>query len=391
MNNNFPTLEAIVTDETTRHRLFPATTCGIFLGHAAVCPLPRAGVDALVRYATLGAQGNQANSASTKVVEGCRDLAAQLLSVTREEIALIGPTSLGLSLVARGLDWRAGDEVIFHADDYPANVYPWRALAAQGVKPVALRPENPGVITWELVEAALTPRTRLVSLASCHFLSGYRIDVDGIGQKLRERGVLFCLDAIQTLGAWPVDARNVDFLAADSHKWMLGPCGAGIFYVRKELQDQLAPALLGAWNVECPGYIAQEELHFHPTARRYEPGELNYPGICGMAAGIEVLLGVGADAIAARLMHLRGVLVDLLRAKGYAPVLDDCLVPEGARSAIVSVYREGTDLAAAAQHLVANDVTVSQRKLRSGQDLLRFSPHFYNTEFELERAVALLP
>jgi cysteine desulfurase/selenocysteine lyase len=384
-------LEELLDDETHRAEAFPAIRRGPFLGHAAVCPLPRVAVDALMRFATLGSQGNQACTESTRVVEGCRDLAAALLNVTREEIALIGPTSLGLSLVARGLDWQPGDEVVFHAEDYPANVYPWRALANVGVKPIALRPERPGVITWEVVEAALTLRTRMVSLASCHFLSGYRIDAEGIGKRLRERGVLFCVDAIQTLGAWPLDARHVDFLAADSHKWMLGPCGAGIFYVRRELQEQLAPALLGAWNVACPGYVAQEELVLHPSARRYEPGELNYPGICGMSASLEMLLGIGGEAVATRLLHLRGKLIELLRAKGYRTVLEDYEVPDSARSAIVSVYRENTDLAATAAYLTENGVTVSQRRLASGQELIRFSPHFYNTEGELIRAVELLP
>lgn len=384
-------LDELLSDDVRRAEEFPAVRRGPFLGHAAVCPLPRVAVEAVTRFATLGSQGNQACTASTRVVEGCRDLAAALLQVTREEIALIGPTSLGLSLVARGLDWRPGDEVVFHAEDYPANVYPWRALATFGVRPVPLRPARPGVITWELLEAALTPRTRLVALASCHFLSGYRIDLEGIGRRLRERGILFCVDAIQTLGAWPLDARYVDFLSADSHKWMLGPCGAGIFYVRRELQERLTPALLGAWNVACPGYVAQEELLLHPSARRYEPGELNYPGICGMAASLELLLEIGGEAIAGRLRHLRKALIMRLRDKGYHTVLADHEVPECAQSAIVSVYRENTDLAAAAALLTENGVTVSQRRLASGQELIRFSPHFYNTEAELERAVGLLP
>jgi cysteine desulfurase/selenocysteine lyase len=384
-------IETLVNDEPLRRTLFPAAATGPFLAHAAVAPLPKAAVDAIARYMALGSRGNQEGPESTAVVESCRDLAARLLNVTREEIALIGPTSLGLSLVARGLAWRKGDEVIFHADDYPANVYPWRALAAQGVTPVALRPEKPGVITWELVESALTPNTRLVSLASCHFLSGYRIDVEGIGRRLRERGVLFCLDAIQTLGAWPLDAREVDFLAADAHKWLLGPSGAGIFYVRRELQDQLTPALLGSWNVDSPGFIAQEELRFHPSARRYEPGSLNYAGLCGMAGALTQSLAFGIDNIAARLLHLRGVLIGLLRDKGYQTVLADEDVPQGAESAIVPVHKDGADLPAIAAMLAAHGMTLSQRRLRSGQELLRFSPHFYTTEDELARTVELLP
>lgn len=385
------TIDALLNDPEERARRYPVTTNGVFLAHAAVAPLSRAAVDAIARYAEIGCRGNQEGAESTAVVESVRDLAARLLRVTREEIALVGPTSLGLSLVARGLSWRAGDEVVFHADDYPANVYPWRALGPLGVKPVALTPERPGVITWELVERALTPRTRLVSLASCHFLSGYRIDVEGIGRRLRERGILFCLDAIQTLGAWEIDAREVDFLSADSHKWLLGPSGAGIFYVRRELQDQVAPALLGSWNVDSPGFIAQEEFRYHPTARRYEPGSLNYPGLCGLAASLGEILEIGVGPISVRLRHLRRVLLELLAEMGYQPLLTAEEVPESAESAIVAVTKPGTDLPAIYQQLLAQGITVSQRRLRSGQELLRFSPHFYTSEADLARAVEQLP
>ena len=385
------TIDALLNNPAERARRFPATQNGVYLAHAAVAPLSQDVVDAVARYLHLGSRGNQECAESTAVVERCRDQAATLLNVSREEIALVGPTSLGLNLVARGLSWRAGDEVVFHADDYPANVYPWRALADLGVKPVGITPPRPGVITWELLEPYLTPKTRLVSLASCHFLSGYRINVEEIGQRLRARGILFCVDAIQSLGAWPLDARHVDFLSADSHKWLLGPSGAGIFYVRRELQDQVRPALLGSWNVDSPGFIAQDEFRFHPTARRYESGTLNYAGLCGMSAALELTLSLGVEAISTRLRYLRGAFLEMLVQKGYQPVLEPEEVPEGAESGIVSVFKPGTDLPAVYQHLLANGVTASQRQLRSGQDLLRFSPHFYTTEADLARVVELSP
>src|SRR5690606_10288744 len=137
-----------------------------------------------------------------RAVNETRVVAARLLGAQAQEIALLGPTSLGLSLVASGLDWRPGDEVVCYPDDYPANVYPWTDLERHGIVVRRLQPAEPGAITPELVEAALTPRTRLVALASCHSLSGFRLEVDSIGRLLRARGVLFCLDAIQTLGAF---------------------------------------------------------------------------------------------------------------------------------------------------------------------------------------------
>src|SRR5207237_5945897 len=155
-----------------------------------------------------------------------------------------------------------------------------------------LQPERPGEITPELVAASLTSRTKLVALASCHFFSGYRIDVDAIGRLLRERGVLFSLDAIQTLGAAPLSVEHVDFLSADAHKWMLGPLCIGIVYVKKEHFELLRPTLLGAWNVRSPNFITQNEIEFPNTARRYEPGVLNVAGIYGMNAAMEMLMSI---------------------------------------------------------------------------------------------------
>ncbi len=134
-----------------------------------------------------------------------------------------------------------------------------------------------GEITPELVLAALTPRTKLVALASCHYLSGFRLDYENIGEELHRRGVLFCLDAIQSLGATTLDVLHIDFLAADSHKWMLGPLGAGIFYVKRRHFETLRPTLVGAWNVVSPGFVAQPEIVFENSARRYEPGRAEPP------------------------------------------------------------------------------------------------------------------
>ena len=183
--------------------------------------------------------------------------------------------------------------MICYLDDYPANVYPWLNLRSRGVTVRLLHPAETGELTPELVAEALTPKTRLVALASCNFVSGYRIDLNAIGKLLREKEVLFSVDAIQTLGAFPTTVEYVDFLSADAHKWMLGPLAIGIVYVRKECFDLCRPTLLGSWNVKAPGFVAQEEIEFHPTAQRYEPGAMNVMGIFGMKAAIDLLLEIG--------------------------------------------------------------------------------------------------
>ncbi len=389
-----PPLTAFHADESLRRDWFPSAAEGAFMAHAAVSPLPRPAAEALRRFADLGSRHQQECPALWREEREGREAAAALLGAGPDEIALLGPTSLGLNLVAAGLPWRSGDEVVFHADDYPANVYPWRSLEARGVVPVPLRPEAPGVITPDLVEKALTPRTRLVSLATCHYLSGYRIDEAAIGRLLADRGIAFCLDAIQTLGAFPIDLAHVDFLAADSHKWMLGPLGAGVFYVRRDRQEMLRPALTGSWNVQSPEFIAQERIEFMPGARRYEPGTLNLPGIMGMTASLRMLTAWGPAETSRQILAVREVLLEGLRELGFR-LLTDATAPEAfadpdRRSGIISVVHPERDATALFRHLGGAGITASLRKTREGQSVLRFSPHAHTTEAEVERVLDTL-
>jgi selenocysteine lyase/cysteine desulfurase len=323
-------------------------------------------------------------------VKDARRVCARFIGAQPDEIALLGPTSLGLSLFANGLPWKPGDEVVCYADDYPANVYPWLELGRRGVAVRLLEPERPGEITPALVEAALTPRTRLVALASANFLTGYRIDVDAIGRLLQARGVLFSLDAIQTLGAFPLSVERVDFLSADAHKWMLGPLAIGIVYVKKKHFELLRPTLLGAWNVESPNFIAQSEIRFVPTAQRYEPGVLNIAGIYGMRAALEIFLALGQDAIAARLLELKAFVVSELSAL-------DCEIiapTSGPNAHSITTFRhpalDAEGMAVLTHQFEAAGIIASPRFNRAGTAFIRLSPHFYNTEEELARVAGVV-
>ena len=382
------TLEELVSHEPSRLAEFPVSGEGIFMAHAGVTILPRRVTSAMQDYLEMCCLQHQESGHVWRTLQETRGVAAQLIGAKPSEIALLGPTSLGLSLVANGIDWQQGDEVVCYHDDYPANVYPWMDLQRHGVTLRYVETEAPGAITLEAVEKVLTPRTRMVALASCHFFTGYRIDVDAIGKMLRQRGILFCLDAIQTVGAFPTSVEYVDFLSADAHKWMLGPMAAGIFYVREELQDTLRPSLLGAWNVRSPNFIAQDEVAFEKGGRRYEPGVLNAAGIIGMRAGLELILDLGLDAISARLLKLKAVLVERLGALGF-----QVLPPtagENASSITTACRDGGASLEAVFDHLTAHKVVVSLRHNRAGRAHLRFSPHFYNTEEEILRVCALM-
>lgn len=381
-------IDHILADQALRHRLFPVTRQRIFLAHAGVAPLPGPTVEVLKHEAERASMAQESADFMSEV-EAIRRVGARLINAHSDEVALLGPTSLGLNLVANGLDWKEGDEVVFYPDDYPANVYPWQALAERGVRAIPLQPERVGEITPDLVLKALTSRTRLVALASCHFLSGFRLDYEHIAEELHRRGVLFCLDAIQSLGATTIDVRHIDFLAADSHKWMLGPLGAGIFYVKRRHFDLLRPTLFGAWNIRSPGYVAQPEIAFEPSARRYEPGSLNWLALHGMKASLEMILALGVKQIEARLLDLRTFTEDKLLSKGFRVM--GYANRRSQKSGITTIAIENQETAVAqARKLRENRVDISMRQTRSGISCLRLSPHFYNTEAEIEEVIKIL-
>lgn len=378
---------SLFSSEAERLAEFPIAKDSIFLAHAGVTILPQRVTKVMQDYLQEACMRMQEYPEAWKATNETRAVAAKIIGAKASEISLLGPTSLGLSLVANGLDWQPGDEVVCYQDDYPANVYPWTDLARRGVVVRLLKPEQPGVITPELVEAALTSKTKLVALASCHFLSGYRIEIDVIGKMLRARGVLFCLDAIQTLGAFETRVDYVDFLSADSHKWMLGPMAAGIVYVREEVQERLRPTLLGSWNVQSPNFIAQPEIAFERGGRRYEPGVLNIVGILGMKAGLELLMEKGILQVSEQLLRLKARLVAGLEPLGFRFIGPTTGVNA---SGITTAYRLegiGPSEDKVYEHLTAQRISPSLRYDRAGRAHLRFSPHFYNTEAEMDHVI----
>ena len=380
-------IEAIDDSEELRRDEFPVVRDGVFMGHAGVTALPRRVADAVVDYTRAASSSQQEFGDVLKRIEQTRADCARLIGARQREIALLGPTSLGLSLFANGIDWADGDEILCYADDYPANVYPWQNLARLGVRIRQIEPERRGEISAELVAASLTPRTRLVALASCHFLTGYRIDIDAIGRIVHDHGALFSLDAIQTLGAFPTDVGHVDFLSADSHKWLLGPLTAGIVYVRESRFRDLRPTLLGAWNVRSPNFITQQRIEFEDGARRYEPGVLNAAGIFGMQAAVNLLDTIGIEQVAGRILDLKARLVAGLRASG-CEILGPAAGPHA--SGITTFSHPGRPASRILQQFTADGISASHRHDREGNEFIRLSPHFYNTHSEIDRVLESL-
>ena len=385
------TIDQLHSNEELRRHEFPVARAKIFLAHSAASPLPRRVAEAVRDYALQCSQAAQDSPVPPSRFQQTRELAARLIGAQAEEIALIGPTSLALSVAAAGLPLRKGDNILIYFDDYPSNVYPWTALVEKGVQVRLMNVRELGKIRPVDVMGQVDEQTRLVALSSNHFLAGFRPDLEAVGKYLRDRNILFGVDAIQTLGAFPISVKHLDFLAAGAHKWLLGPCGAGIFYVRKSLQERLVPRIYGWHNVRSAGFVAQEKLVFPPDGRRYEAGTANLLGLVGMQAALELLLEVGVENIAAELLRKRAWLVPALQQKGWIVLQADA--PPLHASGIITFCREGAepaDLAGLLQKLRAAGIEMSLRGDRAGRQYLRISAHFYNTDDELRRTLEWL-
>ncbi len=381
-------LEALLADEERRAREFPITRTRAFFAHAAVGPLPRAVAQAMQTYIEGACTEAPFEYRHANAEEGARRLAAGLIGASAAEVAFVPSTSAGLSLVAAGLDWRPGDRVLVREGDFPANLHPWLALRERGVV-VDLAPwERDGTVRAEDVARLVGPRTRLVALSSVDYVTGTPLAVDEFGSLVRSRGALFCLDAIQSLGALPVSVEHVDFLAADAHKWLLGPQGAGLLYVRGDRLAELRPVLRGWHSVADPRDFTSAEQPLADSARRFEPGGLNAAGVVGLHAALECLATYGARAIAARVGALRARIHEGLEARGRSP-----LGPRGARevaSGIVSFGGEPDELRELHRRLDREGIVTSLRAERTGAPCIRLAPHFYTSDADVARLLEAL-
>jgi selenocysteine lyase/cysteine desulfurase len=355
-----------------------------YLDHAAVAPLSAPAQQALLRWAEDAAVNGYANSPVwADGVERGRRLAAQLLGAAPEQIAFVANTTAGINLVAEGFPWQAGDNVVFRADEFPSNQYPWLHLAAKGVEVRRLSCPG-GVLALDQLAAACDRRTRLVSLSWITYADGWRHDLRAVAEVVHRAGALLFVDAIQGLGAFPLDVAQtpVDFLAADGHKWLLGPEGAAIFFIRPEHLERLRPVGLG-WNSVVHAHRFDHiELKLKPTAARYEGGSPNTAGILALAASLEMLNRIGPVAIAERILNLTDYAC--LRLRELGAVITSDRRPDH-RSGIVAFELPGRDPAALRQQCLRQQVVLSCRGGR-----LRISPHAYNNTADIDRLISAL-
>jgi selenocysteine lyase/cysteine desulfurase len=360
---------------------FPVTENLIYLNHAAVAPLCRPAALAMKRWIDdCFHYGSLHYDQWLAAYEGVRKAAARLIGADPTEIAIVKNTSEGIATVAIGIDWKPGDKVVAFEEEFPANYYPWKRLESKGVHIEWL----PATASLEAIDAAAAG-ARLLSISFVQYLSGYRVDLEAIGEICHRRGCLFFVDAIQGMGAFPIDVRKarIHALAADGHKWMLGPEGCGVLYIQRDVQDTVDPVEFGYTNVAAFADYSKRDMTLRSDAGRYECGTLNTVGCFGLRAAIEFVMETGVESIATTVQALGDQIATGVQRKGYELAVER--TPENG-AGIVSFRKEGMNCRGLVSELKDQGILAAPR-----HGWVRASPHFYILPEEIDRFISLIP
>lgn len=367
-----------MTDPLAARSLFPITGHYIFMNHAGTSPLSeraRASVESMLEVLTQRPiNGEWAREQAGHL----RESVGRLINAPADTIAFTRGTAHGISLLAQGLDWRTGDNVVGASVEYPANIYPWMSLAERGVE---LRLTEPvaGRVTPEAVLSLVDNRTRVVALSHVEFWNGYRVDLKAIGDECRRRGVVFAVDAIQSAGALQLDLQGlaVDFLCAGAYKWLLGPTGFGFLYCHPDLVERLRPALVGPGSVKRHLEYFDYDLDYDRTSRRFEESGPSLLNVAAFQAAVDLFLEVGPAVVEKRVLDLSQALASGLAERGFE-LVQPWPRPREESSGIVSFRKPG-----ASPQEVIRDLNAARVIGRTHADFVRLAPHFYNTEEEV--------
>jgi len=373
-----------VHDPEKYRQFFPITKKYIYLDHSATSPISTRALAAIDRYLLerselIGNNWEQVLEQSLTL----RQLIGQLINADAGRIAFVPNTNTGVNIVASGLVWQAGDEILMPEMEFPSNVYPYLNLERFGVK-VRTLPAPHGGLEADTLIRAITPRTKLLALSFVEFLSGYKHDLKTLGQICKDHGILFIVDGIQGTGVIPMDVREyqIDALANGGHKWLMWSQGFGFLYVSKALQEKLTPAYGGWVGVENPDEFLQYPQELSRDARRYETGGYSSIGISVAIESLQMFFEIGIENIYEHLKFLIGILIDGLKEQGYRLFTNEALE---CRSGIVTFYpcdkSKSLDLF---HYFKKHHVMLSLR-----ENMLRISPHIYTTVGDLDRVLEL--
>jgi selenocysteine lyase/cysteine desulfurase len=373
---------------------FPVTRQLAYLNHASVSPLSRPAREAMEQLLRDASDFGAFHwDAWATHHQQTRVAAARLIGASPCEIALLKNTSEGLATVASGINWRSGERVVTIDSEFPANLYPWLALRERGVV-VDLVPERNGCVEVDELRSHCRG-ARLLAISFVQFLSGFRIDLDAVGEICREAGCLFVLDAIQGLGAFPVDVKrsHIHVLAADGHKWITGPEGCALFYVDRDVLNEISPHEIGWMSVErwadfpaaTKAARSNEQIVLRRDASRFECGTLNTVGSFGLTAALEFMMSIGTETVALRVTALRRHLARGLAELG-CEILGGTAEDQSAhRGGILSFRKPGAEVTALVRQLADEKICCAARN-----GWVRCSPHFYNSDAELDHLLSVV-
>jgi selenocysteine lyase/cysteine desulfurase len=360
---------------------FPVSKNLIYLNHAAVAPLCRSSAEAMKWLSDDACQnGSLHYDVWMDCYQGLRDATAQLINARPEEIAIVKNTSEGIATVALGLHWQPGDRIVAFKEEFPANYYPWLRLESRGVQ-----------LTWLSIYdsletiAAAVKGARLLAISYVNYLSGHRVNLQAIGELCRAHNCFYFVDAIQGMGVFPIDVElcRIDALAADGHKWMLGPEGNGVLYIRAKWLDAIEPVEFGWTNPANYADYSSRDMTLRKDAGRYECGTLNTIGCFGLRASLELLLRAGIDNVSAAVWSRAHQLAAGLKAKGYELMREHT---EESGAGIVSFRHPQVDCRVLVSDLKRSKITAAPR-----QGWVRMSPHFYISPAAIEQVLETLP
>lgn len=375
------------TQLTEIRDLFPITrTDRVYMNHAAISPLPTPTFETTRRCLEVRNSGTVENfEEGMEMIDGARSGAARYINAPSEEhISFLGNTSDAISAVAEGLQWNEGDEIILNTLEFPTNVQPFRRLEEIGVTIRYVEAGNHSVLPTD-IEELITPKTKLISISAVQYLSGFRADLESIGALCSKHDILFVVDAIQALGATPVDVQacKIDALGTGAHKWLMSPMGVGFLYLSEKMQGVIKPYKTGWLSVEDPWELSEFEKSWLPVSRHLETGTPNLIGISGLGTSLKMFEGVGVEDIREQILHLSGYTIDRLKNKPDVTVI----TPGDAshRMGIVtfsvdSVSKDDTDR-------IINELKEQQITISAREGYFRISPHFYNTDNEIDMVI----
>lgn len=362
-------------------KLFPHIQKGItYLNHAATGPFSTRLLDEMNEYFRTRSEENIDDYPGfVKITDETKNMLASLLNTDSSRIAYLDNTTNGLNLLAQGLKWEKGDEIILNDLEFPANIYPFMNLEKKGVKIIIVKSHD-GIVSAEDIIEKITSRTRLISVSMVQFLSGYRIDLKKLGSACKSQGIILSVDAIQGLGAFPMNVQdcNIDFVSCGTQKWMLGLQGLSFIYVSEDLQQKIDPVYVGWLGVNDGWNLLDYNLSLKDSAERFQPGSLNSAGIYALNASLKLFRDFGTDKVEENVISNSKYLISELKRIGIEPLLpaaDDKYI-----SGIVSFRHKNA-------YSILEILKEKKIEIAVREGIMRISPHFYNNEGDIDRLI----